>query len=241
VLLVLGLFVVPIQSVNAQSAVYLPSFTGGATRSAVFANPGFFDAARGCAEKFPYKSNPEHSGQLQTDCLAAFMKLHDAGSQAIAFMRFAPAPAAISELRRFGPVSVAHADMMWADAADGWALIGDSGDVVPLWDVSILQHQSLYKAFLKRHPDAIPWSDSLSWPHARTAENGDETLTFDYTLKNCRACAILGHASVTYFFTAQGKFSHVELTRITSIPAKVNERYNNWPFSQISLESYCRV
>ena len=224
VLIVLGLFVVPIQSVNAQSAVNLAPFAGGATRSAVFANPGFFDAARACAEKSPYKSNPEHSGQLQTDCLAAFMKLHGAGSQAIALLRFAPAPAAISELRRFGPVSVAHIDMMWADAADGWALIGDSGDVVPLWDVPSLQQQSLYKAFLERHPDTVLWSDSLNWPRVRAAENGEEALTFDYTLKNCRACAILGHASVTYFFTAHGKFSHVELTRITSTPAQVHER-----------------
>src|SRR5713101_6064485 len=48
-------------------------------------------------------------------------------------MRFAPVPAAISEVKSYPVAAVVHADMMFADAADGWALIGKSGDVVPLW------------------------------------------------------------------------------------------------------------
>ncbi len=61
------------------------------------------------------------------------MKEHGASAQAIAFMRFAPVPAAISEVKSYPVAAVVHADMMFADAADRWALIGKSGDVVQLW------------------------------------------------------------------------------------------------------------
>ncbi len=111
----------------------VPEFTGGVRPGLVFRHTGFMNEARACAEKFPFSKYHAHAGGMLKDCIGQYMKEHGASAQAIAFMRFAPVPAAISEVKSYPVAAVVHADMMFADAADGWALIGKSGDVVPLW------------------------------------------------------------------------------------------------------------
>ncbi len=59
---------------------------------------------------------------MRKDCIGQYMKEHGANAQAIAFMRFAPVPAAISEVKSYPVAAVVHADMMFADAADGLSL-----------------------------------------------------------------------------------------------------------------------
>ncbi|HJU29159.1 MAG TPA: hypothetical protein VJ718_08310, partial [Candidatus Binataceae bacterium] len=121
-------------------------------------------------------------------------------------MRLAPVPAAISDIRHYGPVSVVHADMMWADASDGWALIGDSGEVVPLWKPPAIEDDPRFRDFAAAHPQVLLWSDSIEWPDARPIRNGGERLAFRFGLKTCHACARLGHAIVAYDFDARGRF-----------------------------------
>jgi hypothetical protein len=107
------------------AAVKVSALTGGITARAAFHHPGFFDAARRCMTAYSAASNPAQADARQKDCLAIWMRRNGADPQAIAFMRFAPVPAAISEVRNYGPVDVIHAAMLWADASDGWAIVGN--------------------------------------------------------------------------------------------------------------------
>ncbi len=52
-----------------------------------------------------------HAGRMRKDCIGQYMKEHGASTQAIAFMRFVPVPAAISEVKSYPVAAVVHADM----------------------------------------------------------------------------------------------------------------------------------
>jgi hypothetical protein len=91
--------------------------------------------ARACAEKFPFSKYHVHAGRMRKDCIGQYMKEHGASAQAI------------------------HADMMFADAADGWALIGKSGDVVPLWYGVQLDRDPQFARFVAEHQGATLWGD----------------------------------------------------------------------------------
>jgi hypothetical protein len=195
--------------------VVVPEFVGGVFPSAAFKQPGFFEAARGCLEQTKLGKHPEAAQNLQQDCLATFMRDHGASTQAIAFMRLAPVPAAISEMREYGPVAVVHASMMWADGSDGWALVGKSGELIPLWEPPQIDQSSKYVEFKSHHPGVSVWSDALSWPRAPASASAGGGLAFAFALKTCHACATLGTADVIYRFNEAGRLKSVDLLRIT--------------------------
>lgn len=218
VALIASLAIFPASLVRAQKAITSPQFAGGVRPGAVFDNRGFFDAARRCGARFPFSTYHADTERRSKNCLAAYMARHYASRQAIAFMKLAPVPAAIHEIRHYGPVSVVHANMMWADASDGWALIGDSGEVVPLWAPPAIERDPRGRRFLERHPGVSPWSDSITWPQGRPSGNGGESLRLHFALKTCHACARVGEAIVRYDFGAHGKFLGAHLVRIVETP-----------------------
>jgi len=211
----------PAASARAQEVVTSPEFAGGVKPGAVFDDKGFFDAARRCGEKFSFAAYPADADGRQKDCLAAYMARHRASPQAIAFMNAAPVPAAISEIRHYGPVSVVRANMMWADGSDGWALVGDSGEIIPLWTPPKIGDDPRWRRFLGRHPGVSLWSDSMDWPKGRPFGHGAESLTFRFALKTCHACARVGEAIVEYDFSARGEYGGAHLVRIAAnVPAR---------------------
>jgi hypothetical protein len=218
VALIASLAIFPTSLVRAQKPIVSPQFAGGVRPGAVFDNQGFFDAARRCGERFPLSAHHADAERESRNCLAAYMAKHYATAQAIAFMKLAPVPAAISEIRHYGPVSVVHARMMWADASDGWALIGDSGEIVPLWTPPPIERDSRLRRFIRRHAGVSPWSDSISWPRGRPIDSGGENLRFHFALKACHACARIGEAIVEYDFGAHGKFRGARLVRVAPTP-----------------------
>ncbi len=151
------------------------------------------------------------------------MRNQGATARAIAFMRYASAPAAISAVRVYGPVSVVQAAMLWADASEGWAIVARSGDVVPLWTPPELDSDSKFQKFRAAHPDASLWPASLTWPRVIMLSDGGRELDFDFALKTCHACADVGIASVGYFFGADGDFVGAHLIRITPKAASAQE------------------
>jgi hypothetical protein len=195
--------------------VLVPEFTGGVRAGLVFRHTGFMNEARACAEKFPFSKYHVHAGRMRKDCIGQYMKEHGASAQAIAFMRFAPVPAAISEVKSYPVAAVVHADMMFADAADGWALIGKSGDVVPLWYGVELDRDPQFARFVAKHQGATLWA--IDWPKASLLDDGAEQFGFAFEIKTCNACAILAHANVGYDFDRNGKFAGTHL--LTIIPA----------------------
>jgi hypothetical protein len=203
--------------IYAQPAVLVPEFTGGLRPGLVFQHAGFMNEARACAEKFPFSKYHVHTDRMQKDCIGQYMKEHGASAQAIAFMRFAPVPAAISEVKSYSVAAVVHADMMFADAADGWALIGKAGDVVPLWYGVELDRDPQFARFAAKHQGATLWGDSIDWPKASLLDGGAEQFGFAFEIKTCHACAILAHARVGYDFDRNGKFAGTHL--LTIIPA----------------------
>jgi hypothetical protein len=182
-------------------------FAGGLTLSAAFDPPGFFDVARSCLEQFPITKYQSQADRRQKDCLADWMKRHGATPPAITFMRLAPVPATISAIRGYGPVDVVYAAMLWADASDGWALVGKSGELVPLWNPPDLESDSQYREFKSSHPDMAFWTDSLTWPRMQKLPSGGIELLFGFSLKNCRACDKRGTAEVAYQFDQAGRFA----------------------------------
>lgn len=205
------LIVVGIAFAAESNVSRVPEFAGGVPSSAVFNSSGFFAAAHECLEQFPFAQYQAQADQRQKDCLAAWMKHKGAGPQAIAFMRLAPVPATIAAIRNYGPVDLIHAAMLWADASDGWALVGKSGEMVALWNPPKLNSDAQYKKFKAQHPDAILWTDTLTWPQVRNDRDGGRELVFGFSLKVCRACAKLGSAEVGYQFDRQGRFDGQKL------------------------------
>jgi hypothetical protein len=154
---------------------------------------------------------------MQKDCIGRYMKEHGASAQAIAFMRFAPVPAAISEIKSYPVAAVVHADMMFADAADGWALIQKSGELVPLWCGVEMDRDPQFAHFVAKHRGATLWGDSIDWPRTSLLDDGAEQFRFVFEIKTCNACAILAHANVGYDFDRNGKFAGAHL--LTIVPA----------------------
>jgi hypothetical protein len=103
--------------------------------------------------------------------------------------------------------------MMWADGSDGWALIGDSGEVVPLWTAPPIERDAAFRGFAAQHPGVSAWSDSLTWPRGHPTEGG-EALRVRFGLKTCHACAQVGEAFVKYNFDAYGRFLGAHLVCI---------------------------
>ncbi|HXW85691.1 MAG TPA: hypothetical protein VEJ86_14890, partial [Candidatus Binataceae bacterium] len=117
----------------ALAQTVVAAFVGGAKPDAAFRDPNFVRQVHDCAATHPFQQYMEDTPKAVAKCVESYMQAHGASAQAIAFMRFAPVPSQISELRNYGPVSVAYAEMMFADRGDGWTLIGKSGVLVPLW------------------------------------------------------------------------------------------------------------
>ena len=133
-------------------------------------------------------------------------------------MRAAPVPAAVAAVRSYGAVAVVYAAMMWADGADGWAIVGKSGELVPLWVPPAVDDDPAYREFLRQHPDVLLWSDAIGWPRAASAAGGEQ-LAFEFSLKVCHACAKLGAATVVYDFDRDGRYQGARLRRIVAQPA----------------------
>ncbi len=203
----------------AESAILtVPDFVGGLYPLAAFNHSGFFDAARRCLEQFPFVKYQAGAAVRQKSCLAEWMKQNGARQQAITFMRLAPVPATIVEVRDYGPVDVIHAAMMWADASEGWALVGKSGEMIALWNPPSLDSDAKYLKFKLLHPDAIVWTDSLTWPQMQNLPTGGTELLFGFSLKICHACARLGTAKVAYQFDHEGHFTDLRLIKIVTSP-----------------------
>ncbi len=201
----------------AESGISIvPDFAGGLSSSASFNPRGFFDAAHKCLEQFPFAKYQATADEHQRSCLAKWMKQNGASKQAIAFMRLAPVPATIAEVRNYGLVDVIHAAMVWADASEGWALVGKSGELVPLWNPPRLDSYPDYLKFKALHPDAIVWTDSLNWPQIRDVPVGGRELLFKFSLKTCHACANLGTADVAYQLDREGRFMGSRLIQIVT-------------------------
>src|SRR5271155_376319 len=88
---------------DTEQPVVVSELVGGISSTAVFTNPGFFDAAHACFKQYPYSEFHAAAGERQKNCLADYMQRHGATAQAIAFMRAAPVPAAIAAVRVYGP------------------------------------------------------------------------------------------------------------------------------------------
>jgi hypothetical protein len=201
---------------DAAKPAVVPELVGGISSTAVFANHGFFDAARACFQRYPFSEFHGATGLRQKNCLAEYMKRNGATPQAIAFMRAAPVPAAIAAVRSYGAAAVVYARMMWADGADGWAIVGKSGVLIPLWMPPAIDHDPAYRAFLRDHPGVLLWSDALAWPPAAGSAAGGAHLGFAFALKVCHACATVGTATVVYNFARDGRYRGATLERIAA-------------------------
>jgi hypothetical protein len=200
---------------GAESPPILPELVGGISPSAVFRTAGFFDAARACSPQYALGEFQAAAAAHQQDCLAEFMKGHGATPQAIAFMRAAPVPAAIAAIREYGPTALVYASMLWADGSDGWAIVGKSGVLVPLWWPPAIDNDPRYRAFVHAHPGVALWSDRIDWPAADITANSVE-LPFVFSLKVCHACVTLGTATVVYSFDRNGRYRGVRLRQIAA-------------------------
>ncbi|MGH7933512.1 MAG: hypothetical protein ACREQN_10130 [Candidatus Binataceae bacterium] len=203
----------------ALQATTIPAFVGGVRPGAIWHDKGFFDAARACFDKHPFARFHERAQTLQSDCEVDYMKRHGASAQAIAFMRYAPVPAQIDQVRHGRAASVVYADMMWADAASGFALVGKSGEVVPLWTAPELDNDPDYATFKRHYPDAMLWGTSVGWPQVTPGRQGGDRFVVTFNARTCHACATIGKAVVAYDFDQRGKFDGVRLLKISPVPA----------------------
>lgn len=214
VLLILAFLAVRADS--AEKPTVVPELAGGNAKAAVFADNGFFDAAHRCLDRYPFSKFQADAGAHQQDCLADYMEDHKATPQAIAFMLAAPVPAAVSAVRDYNVAVVVHAAMMWADGSDGWAIVGRSGELVPLWTPPALDDDPTYREFQRLFPGTSLWGDRLAWPRREATESGGLGLAFTFTLKTCHACKRLGIAHVIYSFDRDGRFRGTRLQRIAT-------------------------
>jgi hypothetical protein len=196
---------------KAADAIVVPALVGGISSSAVFNDRGFFEAAQRCLQQNPF-SDFHDAAHRQRDCLARYMKQHGATAQAIAFMRAAPVPAAVSAVHDYAAAMV-HARMLWADGSDGWAIVGKSGALVPLWQPPEFQHDQAYTVFLHEHPGSSLWSDQIDWPPSG-ATDGGQRIPVNFSIKVCHACARLGTAAVIYKFDVKVNYSGMYLKKI---------------------------
>ncbi|MGD0291901.1 MAG: hypothetical protein ABSC63_19990 [Candidatus Binataceae bacterium] len=148
---------------DKEQPVVVPELVGGISSTTVFANRGFFGAAHACFKQYPYSEFHAAAGERQKNCLADYMQRHGATAQAIAFMRAAPVPAAIAAVRVYGATAVVYASMLWADGADGWAIVSKSGVLMPLWQPPAIDDDPAYREFLHVHPGVSLWSDEIGW------------------------------------------------------------------------------
>ena len=208
---------------EAALAAHVAALAGGLYSADSFHQPGFFDAARECLSRYAGAKDPEEADLRQKACLANWMRKQGATPYAIAFMRYASAPAAISAVRVYGPVSVVRAAMLWADASEGWTIVGRSGDIVPLWTPPDLDSDSAFHKFRAAHADASLWPAALTWPRVVARSDGGRELDFNFAVKTCHACADLGIATIGYVFSADGDFVAMHLIRIVSEPAPAQQ------------------
>lgn len=202
----------------AQKAKIIPEFVGGLkAQSAWTKSADFRSAAHACLDRFSFSKYRSRSDKLQKDCLARYLKAHGADPQAIAFMRFAPVPSVIAKLHKYRTADVVYADMMWADASGGWAIVGKSGEIVPLWAGINLTSDRRYRAFIKNHPRATLWSNRLDWPHVKNVGDGGQRFVFRFQLRNCNACAALADADVAFDFNRSGAFIGTHLEKIIAV------------------------
>jgi hypothetical protein len=198
---------------GAEKPNVVPGLVGGVSPAAVFGNHGFFGAARACFKQYPFSEFNAAAAARQKNCLGDYMKRNGAAPQAIAFMRAAPVPAAIAAVRNYGAADVVYSRMMWADASGGWAIIGRSGVLVPLWLPPPVSHDPAYLEFVHNHPGSLLWSDNLIWPPAASSSDGSH-LRFLFSFKTCHACAKLGTATIVYDFDREGQYEGARLDRI---------------------------
>jgi hypothetical protein len=211
-------FAIAVGAGGAEKPVVVPGLVGGVSSADVFGSHGFFGAARTCFKQYPFSEFQAGADARQKDCLADYMKRGGATPRAIAFMRAAPVPAAIAAVRNYRAAAVVYARMMWADGSDGWAIVGRTGVMVPLWLPPAVDRDPAYRAFVRGHPGVSLWSDALAWPSAASAGGGAQ-LAFAFSLKVCHACARLGAATVVYSFNRDGRYQGARLERIAAQPA----------------------
>ncbi|MGH8011743.1 MAG: hypothetical protein ACREQ4_04500 [Candidatus Binataceae bacterium] len=138
---------------GAQTVTTIKQFKGGVRPDAVFNNSSFFNAACACTGQYSFPKFRQHTNKMRKDCLARYMKAHGASTQAIAFMRYAPVPAQITQAKIYSSAAVVYARMMWADASGGFTLIGKSGQVVPMWEPPDFRTDPRFKTCAEGHPD----------------------------------------------------------------------------------------
>jgi hypothetical protein len=210
-------FAISTYASGAQKPIIVPELAGGISLTIVFDDPGFFEAARQCFDQYSFDKFGASADERQKKCLADYMTSHGAGAPAIAFMRAAPVPSTVLAVRAYGAVAVVHAAMLWADGSDGWAIIDKPGELIPLWTPPDIDADPAYREFIRQHPGASLWSDTIGWPQIASAANGTR-LTFDFSLKVCHACARLGRATVIYNFDLRGSFQKAQLQQIVAQP-----------------------
>jgi hypothetical protein len=223
--LIASLGLVNIPAAGAQTVTTVAQFKGGVGSNAVFNNTGFAEAAHSCTVKYPF-SKFRNADQLRKNCLAAYMKAHGASRQAIAFMRYAPVPAAITQVRMYSSAAVVYAKMMWADASGGFALIGKSGQIVPIWEPPSFKEDPRYEACAKGHPELTLWATSVTWPVVRRLGGGGQTFIFTFAARTCHACANVCKVAVAYDFDYVGKFKRVRLFKVTPVPPTQENIYH---------------
>ncbi|MGH7987448.1 MAG: hypothetical protein ACREQX_14315 [Candidatus Binataceae bacterium] len=210
----------------AQTVTMIAQFKGGVRPNAVFNNSGFFNAARACTEQYPFAKFHQRTDELRENCQAKYMKAHGASAQALAFMRYAPVPAQITQVKIYSSAAVIYARMMWADASGGFALIGKSGQIVPMWEPPDFRTDPRFQDCEKGNPDLTLWATSLTGPQVQRLGGGGNTFIFTYDARTCHACANVCRVAVAYDFDYIGKFKRVRLFKVTGVTARLPQRRN---------------
>ena len=201
----------------AQGATLIPAFKGGVRPNAVLQDPqSIIPISSAC---YAAASGKARSPDVAQSCIIEKLKAIGASAQAIAFAAYAPVPAAIEYYKQSRNVAAVYAVMRWADGASGWALIGDSGEAVGMWEPTGVERDPRFAAFMQAHPGATLWMpvDRGDTPVALPISDGGERLIMPFTIKTCHACAVIGKARLGFDFDRAGRYRGDHLLNIATL------------------------
>lgn len=141
---------------------------------------------------------------------------------------------AIAFLQGFRPLDAVDFGYVFfragADFKQRWFLLNGTPAMINVDDFALLPQAEMlndpaYPALRSRYPHLTLFDGDRSSgaPAEESLADGGQRFSIDYPLKNqCRACAVVGHATFVFTFDAVGRLAEVKFLKITpAAPASI--------------------
>lgn len=115
----------------------------------------------------------------------------------------------LNKARKYDNIVVVRGNVIMADASERFFIVSPTGDVVSLAGNLPIMQAIGDQAFQSAHPKATLFNETKDFPRAQKNNSGLR-LIFTQPIKDgCKACAILGEASVAYDFAKDGQLQDI--------------------------------